>query len=218
MWLKKNRQVLKYTIIYIYIIQTNKQIRAWSCWNCTGSYKFSVSVKKMGEGWTGGASDIVKAESSEKVPRATGGIISDLFHPQINENKATHHIYLFSFKYKATTLLICVHAVSVLPKIWWRRVHNFPDSGTRVHIFYFYFCFVVGRPLFPTTKPFMGCPLPLSLTLTPLSVGTWGTRLSWVLTLRGIRRGGSRDAIRWLRMRLVWGLRTSRDESQPVNL
>jgi len=26
-----------------------------------------------------------------------------------------------------------------------------------------------------TTKSFMGCPLPLSLTLTPLSVGGWGT-------------------------------------------
>jgi len=31
---------------------------AWPCWNCTGSYKFYVSVKKMGEGRTGGASDI----------------------------------------------------------------------------------------------------------------------------------------------------------------
>ena len=33
-----------------------------------------------------------------------------------------------------------------------------------------------------------------------------------------IRRGGSRYAIRWLRMQLVWGLRKSRDASQPVNL
>ena len=32
--------------------------------------------------------------------------------------------------------------------------------------------FVVGRPLFPTTKSFMGCPLLLSLTQTPLSVVT----------------------------------------------
>jgi len=30
---------------------------AWPCWNCTGSYNFSVSVKKMGKGWTGGASN-----------------------------------------------------------------------------------------------------------------------------------------------------------------
>jgi len=39
-----------------------------------------------------------------------------------------------------------------------------------------------------------------------------------VLVLRGIRRGGSWDVIRWLMMRLVWGLRKSRDASQPVNL
>jgi len=35
----------------------------------------------------------------------------------------------------------------------------------------------------------MGCPLPLSLALTPLSVGTGGTKMLSVLTLRGIRRG-----------------------------
>jgi len=33
------------------------------------------------------------------------------------------------------------------------------------------FCFVVGRPLFLITTSFMGCPLPLSLTLISLSVG-----------------------------------------------
>ena len=47
---------------------------AWPCWNCTTSYKFSVSVKKMGGGQTVGASDIVKAESSGEDPRATGGL------------------------------------------------------------------------------------------------------------------------------------------------
>jgi len=31
---------------------------AWPCWKCTESYNFSVSVKEMGERWTGGASDI----------------------------------------------------------------------------------------------------------------------------------------------------------------
>jgi len=51
---------------------------AWPCWNCTGSYKFSVSVKKMGEGWTGGASDIIKAESSGEDPSATGVLVSNL--------------------------------------------------------------------------------------------------------------------------------------------
>jgi len=39
-----------------------------------------------------------------------------------------------------------------------------------------------------------------------------------VLALRRIRRGGSRDGIRWLKMPLVWGLYKSRDASQPVNL
>ena len=38
-----------------------------------------------------------------------------------------------------------------------------------------------------------------------------------MLRARGIRRRGSRDAIHGLRMRLVWGLRKSRDASQPVN-
>jgi len=60
--------------------------------------------------------------------------------------------------------------------------------------------------------------LPLSLTLTPLSVGTWGTRLPWVLALTRIRHGGSRDTIQWLRTRLVLGLRRSRDVSQSINL
>ena len=49
---------------------------AWHSWNCTTSYKFSVSIKKMGEGWTGRASDIVKANSSWEDPRATGGLAS----------------------------------------------------------------------------------------------------------------------------------------------
>jgi len=60
---------------------------AWPCWNCITSYKFSVSVKKMGEGWTGGASDIVKAKSSGKDPRATGGLVSNLPHPRVNKTK-----------------------------------------------------------------------------------------------------------------------------------
>jgi len=60
---------------------------AWPCWNCTGSYKFSVSVKKMGEGWTGGASDIVKAKGSGEDPRATGGLVSNLPRPRVNKAK-----------------------------------------------------------------------------------------------------------------------------------
>ena len=59
----------------------------WPCWNCTGSYKFSVSVKKMEEGWTGGAGDIVKAKSPGEDPRATGGLVSNLPHPRVNKTK-----------------------------------------------------------------------------------------------------------------------------------
>jgi len=49
--------------------------------------KFSVSVKKIKEGWTGGASDIVKAESSGENPRATGGLDPNLPHPRVNKTK-----------------------------------------------------------------------------------------------------------------------------------
>jgi len=38
-----------------------------------------------------------------------------------------------------------------------------------------------------------------------------------VLALRKFRRGRFWDAIRCLKMRRVWGLRKSRDASQPVN-
>ena len=45
------------------------------------------SVKKMGEEGTGGASDIVKAESTGEDPKATGGLISNLPHPRVNKIK-----------------------------------------------------------------------------------------------------------------------------------
>jgi len=41
----------------------------------------------MGEGSTGGASDIVQAESSGEDPRATGGLVSNLPHPRVNKTK-----------------------------------------------------------------------------------------------------------------------------------
>ena len=62
---------------------------AWPYWNCTGSYRFSVSVKKMGEVWTRGASNIVKAECSREDPRASGGLIFNLPHPGFIKTK--HH-------------------------------------------------------------------------------------------------------------------------------
>ena len=60
---------------------------AWPCWNWFTSYKFSVSVKKMGEGWTGGASDMVNAESSGEDPKATGGFVSNLPYLWVNKRK-----------------------------------------------------------------------------------------------------------------------------------
>ena len=45
----------------------------------------------MGEGWTGGASDIVKAESSGEDPRAIGGLVSNLLHPRVNKTKQHTH-------------------------------------------------------------------------------------------------------------------------------
>ena len=65
---------------------------AWTCWNCTISYKFSVSIKKVGEGGTGGASDIVKAKSFGEDPSATGGLVSNLSHPLVNKTKQ-HHVH-----------------------------------------------------------------------------------------------------------------------------
>jgi len=41
----------------------------------------------MGEGRTGGASDIAKAESSGEDPRATGDLVSNLPHPRVNITK-----------------------------------------------------------------------------------------------------------------------------------
>ena len=62
---------------------------AWSYWNCITSYKFSVSVKKMREGWTGWARDTAKAKSSVEDPRATRGLVSNLAHPRVNKTKQT---------------------------------------------------------------------------------------------------------------------------------
>jgi len=90
---------------------------AWPSWNCTTSYKFSVSVKKMGEGWTGGTSDMVKTESSGKDPRATGGFVSNLLHPRVNKTK--QHWWLIHLK-------ACFVFMS-LPYFW----HKWPISITK---------------------------------------------------------------------------------------
>jgi len=57
-------------------------------WNCTTSYKFSVSVKNMGVGWTGGPSDFVKSRSTRENSKSTGGLVSNLPHPRVNRTKA----------------------------------------------------------------------------------------------------------------------------------
>ena len=46
-----------------------------------------MSVKKMGQGRTGGASNIVKAKSTGEDPKATRGLVSNLPHPRVNKTK-----------------------------------------------------------------------------------------------------------------------------------
>ena len=50
----------------------------------------------MGEGETEGDSDIVKAKSTGEDPRATGGLISNLPHPRVNQTKqhSAHNIII----------------------------------------------------------------------------------------------------------------------------
>ena len=84
--------------------------------------------------------------------------------------------------------------------------------------FLFYLHFVVGRPLSLTTKSFMGCPLPFQLPWFPQALVFKVRDYLQRQCLKGPDDEGSRDAIWCLRMRLVWGLRKSRDASQPVNL
>jgi len=45
----------------------------------------------MGEGKTGGVSDIAKAESSGEDRRATGDLVSNLPHPRVNVHKTKPH-------------------------------------------------------------------------------------------------------------------------------
>jgi len=85
-------------------------------------------------------------------------------------------LYLFSLKHDATTLLLCVHTVSVFLRIMMTMFQQFSRLTCRIcvlfHIFFIKFCFVVGKPLFPATASFMGFPL----TLTPLSVLSTNTQ------------------------------------------
>jgi len=51
-------------------------------------------------GWTGGASDIVKAKSSGEDPRATGGLVCNLPHPRVNKTKQHWYqlVYVYVFQ------------------------------------------------------------------------------------------------------------------------
>jgi len=76
-----------------------------------------------------------------------------------------------SLKYEATTLLTRVHTLSVLlsynydlTRPHFPRLRYESPYGLGIVLL---FCREV---LFPTTKVFIGCPLPLSITLTPLSL------------------------------------------------
>jgi len=59
----------------------------WFEWKKESNGLKPVSVKKMGEGGTGEASDILKAQSSGEDPRATGGLASSLPHAWDNKTK-----------------------------------------------------------------------------------------------------------------------------------
>jgi len=39
---------------------------------------------------------------------------------------------LFCLKYDATPIVLYVHPVSILLKIWWRRINTLPDSGVNI--------------------------------------------------------------------------------------
>ena len=53
---------------------------------------------KIGERWTGGASDIVKAQSSGEDLRAAEGLVSNLPHPRVNKTKQHTHRKLILFQ------------------------------------------------------------------------------------------------------------------------
>jgi len=63
-----------------------------------GGYTNKQTNKQTSLGGTGGASNIVKAESSQEDLRVPGGLFSNLPHPRVNETKqhTAHHSYAFS--------------------------------------------------------------------------------------------------------------------------
>ena len=54
---------------------------------CSTCSNVSLQGRAALENVTGGASDIVKVESSGEDPRATGGLVSNLPHPRVNKTK-----------------------------------------------------------------------------------------------------------------------------------
>jgi len=61
-----------------------KILKGWPPRNALQNY---CGTKHFQWPWTGGASDLVKAQSSGEDPRATGGLVSNLPHPRVNKTK-----------------------------------------------------------------------------------------------------------------------------------
>jgi len=73
--------------------------------------------------------------------------------------------------------------VNILRLFCWKYDHDvstIPPNPVRESTGLGWVFLVVGSPLFLTTKYFMGCPLPPSLTLKSISVGVQGTKLQHV--------------------------------------
>ena len=84
----------------------------------------------MGERWTGGASDIVKAKCSGEDPRATAGLVSNLFHPRVNKIK--QHTMVTHSNVTGTTLFLFLFSKEMVRTKW-----NSAKHVTRIPLFLF---------------------------------------------------------------------------------
>ena len=64
----------------------------------------------MGEGWTRGASDLVKAKSFKEDPRATGGLVSNLPQTRVNKTKQHSKSMLWAIVFDSRTAPTCAIA------------------------------------------------------------------------------------------------------------
>jgi len=72
-----------------------KILKGWPPENALRNYG---GTKHFQWPWTGGASDIIKAQSSGEDPRGTGGLVSNLPHPRVNKTK--QHTMVVTSKWK----------------------------------------------------------------------------------------------------------------------